>query len=185
MSIEDWVSLEWGIQEANFANWKYGVILQGPWVFSSYTKINPELELRAFPFPTKDGGNRAWVGFLESRNWWMPKEYPDREVQVRAMQWITSPEYADRMIEDAGIMPMYQKDYDVDAPVIEHMDKLGFPLASQANDTVDLLVPSGKQGFWAFGFDNLPKLTGGEMTAAEYGQMFEEYYKEFRKAAQA
>lgn len=179
---EDWMSIEWGITEANFANWKYGAILQGPWVFSSYTKINPEAELRAFPFPTKDGTNRAWVGFLESRNWWMPKDYPDREVQVRAMEWITSEEYADRQLEDGGMMPMYQKEYEVDAPVIEYMDKLGFPLASQANDTVDLLIPAGKQGFWAFGFENLPKLTSGEMTAAEYGAMFEDYYKEFRPA---
>lgn len=180
---EDWISLEWGIQEANFANWKYGTILQGPWVFNSYPKINPDVELRAFPFPTVDGENRAWTGFLESRNWWMPKEYPNREAQVRAMQWISSAEYADRMIEDAGIMPMYQKEYNVDAPVIEHMDKQGFPLASQANDTVNLFIPPGKQGFWAFTFENLPKLTSGEMSAAEYGAMVEEYYKEFRQPA--
>lgn len=180
---KDWPSTEWGITEANFANWKYGVILQGPWVFGSYTKINPEAELRCFPFPTHDGSNRAWVGFLESRNWWMPKDYPDREVQVRAMQWITSEEYADRQLEDGGMMPMYQKKYTVDAPVIEFMDSQGFPLTSQANDTVNLLIPPGKQGFWAFGFENLPKLTSGEMTAAEFGAMFEEYYKEFRPTA--
>jgi ABC-type glycerol-3-phosphate transport system substrate-binding protein len=180
---EDWVSSEWGILEANFANWKYGVILQGPWLFSSYPKINPEVELRAFPFPTKDGSNRAWVSFIESRNWWMPKEYPDRDVQVRAMEWITSPEYADRMIEDAGMMPMYQKEYDVDAPVVEYMEKQGFPLTSQANDTADLLVPPGKEGFWAFTYDNLPKLTSGEMAAAEFGAMVEDYYKEFRMEA--
>jgi ABC-type glycerol-3-phosphate transport system substrate-binding protein len=180
---EDWISNEWGITEANFANWKYGVILQGPWVFSSYTKINPEAELRPFPFPTKDGSNRAWVGFLESRNWWMPKEYPDRDVQVRAMEWITSPDYADRMIEDAGIMPMYQKEYNVDAPVIEYMDKQGFPMASQANDTANLFVGPGQQGFWAYTFEHLPKLTSGELSAAEYGAMVEDYYKQFRTPA--
>jgi ABC-type glycerol-3-phosphate transport system substrate-binding protein len=180
---EDWISNEWGITEANFANWKYGVILQGPWVFSSYTKINPEAELRPFPFPTRDGSNRAWVGFLESRNWWMPEQYPDREVQVRAMEWITSADYADRMIEDAGIMPMYQKEFDVDAPVIEFMDKQGFPMASQANDTVDLFVTPGNQGFWSITFENLPRLTRGELTAAEYGAVIEEYYQQFRQPA--
>ena len=178
---EDWISNEWGITEANFANWKYGVILQGPWVFGSYPKINPEVELRPFPFPTRDGSNRAWVGFLESRNWWMPDEYPDRDVQVRAMEWISSPDYADRMIEDAGIMPMYQKEYDVDAPVIEYMDNQGFPLASQANDTADLYVTPGNQGFWSITFENLPKLTSGELSAAEYGAVIEEYYKQFRQ----
>jgi hypothetical protein len=79
-------------------------------------------------------------------------------------------------------MPMYQKEYNVDAPVIEYMDKQGYPLASQANDTVNLFIPPGKQGFWAFTFENLPKLTGGEMGAAEYGAMVEEYYQEFRQS---
>ncbi|NOZ48584.1 MAG: carbohydrate ABC transporter substrate-binding protein [Chloroflexi bacterium] len=177
---KDWMSNEWGITESNFANWKYGVILQGPWVFGSYTKINPEVELRPFPFPTKDGNNRAWVGFLEDRNWWMPKIYPDRDVQVRAMEWITSESYADHQLEDAGIMPMYEKKYKGDSPVIKYMDAQGFPIASQANDTANLFVPPGKQGFYQFGFENLPKLTSGELTAAEYGTMFEDYYKAFR-----
>jgi len=181
---KDYLSLEWGVQEAKFANWKYALCAQGPWVFISYPKINPEVELRAFPWPTKDGKNRAWYSFLDMRNWWMSKKYPKGssqwKAQVRALNWIIGPEYADHMIEDVGILSMYKKEYKISAPILEYMWNQDFPLVNHWDNTCSLYIPSGQMSFNAFVWENLPKLTSGEMSSKEFGKYLEDWYAPFR-----
>jgi len=178
----EYKSKEWGNLEADFANLNYGVILQGPWLFNSYPKMNPDIELGVFPFPTKDGQNRHWVGFVGDRNWWVSKKpTTSQEAQVKVIEWMTGPEYADHMIADANLLSFYQKPYDVDSPIINEMSSKGFPAAPQANNLMDLIIPSGNPSFYSFVWDNLPKLTNEGMSSVEFGTMVEDYYGQFRK----
>ncbi|WP_455382987.1 ABC transporter substrate-binding protein [Salinispira pacifica] len=176
-------SKEWGQAEADFANLKNGLIMQGPWVFNSYPKINPDIELGVVPFPTRDGKNRHWVGFVGDRNFWVAKKpTTSREAQIKVVEWMTSAEYAQHMIRDVNLLPFYQQDYsDVESPVISEMEAQGFPVAPQANNQLDLIIPSGNQGFYAFVWERLPKLTSGDMTAEQFATMVEDYYGQFRK----
>lgn len=180
----EYKSREWGQVEADFANLKDGIILQGPWLFNSYPKINPDVELGVVPFPTKDGNNRHWVGFVGDRNWWVAKNpTSSREAQIRVVEWMTSAEFAQHMIRDVNLLPFYQQDYsDVDSPVISEMEAKGFPVAPQANNQLDVIIPAGNQGFYAFVWERLGMLTGGEMSPEEFGTMVEEYYGQFRTA---
>lgn len=179
---KEYMSREWGLLEADFANLKYGVILQGPWLFNSYPKINPEIELGVFPFPTKDGKNRHWIGFVGDRNWWVAKKPTEsREAQIRVFNWMIGPEYADHMIRDVNLLPFYQKEYKVDSPVLTEMWNKGFPAAPQANFVMNLIIPSGNPGFYNFIWDNLTKLTNKGMSSEDFGKMVEDYYGQFRK----
>ena len=177
----DYKSKEWGLLEADFANLNYGVILQGPWLFNSYPKMNPDIELGVVPFPTKDGNDRHWVGFVGDRNWWVSKKATNsQDAQIRVVEWMTGPDYADRMIADANLLSFYQKPYDADSPVITEMSAKGFPVAPQANNQMDLIIPAGNPSFYSFVWDNLPKLTNEGMSTAEFGKMVEDYYGQFR-----
>ncbi len=177
----DYKSKEWGQLEADFANLKYGIILQGPWLFSSYPKINPDIELGTFPFPTKDGNNRHWVGFVGDRNWWVAKKATEsQEAQIRVVEWMTSADFAKHMLNDANLIPFYKQDYPATSPVITEMEAKGFPVAPQANNQLNLLIPPGNPGFYNYIWDNLPLLTDGDKSAQEFGDMIEEYYGQFR-----
>ena len=178
----DYTSKEWGQLEADFANLTDGVILQGPWLFNSYPKINPDVELGVVPFPTVDGENRHWVGFVGDRNFWVAKNTTSsREAQIRVVAWMTSAEFAQHMIQDVNLLPFYQQDYSgADSPVISEMEAQGFPVAPQANNQLDVIIPAGNQGFYAYVWERLPLLTDGEMSPAEFGAMVEEYYGQFR-----
>jgi len=174
-------SKEWGLLESDFANLKYGMILQGPWLFNSYPKMNPDIELGVVPFPTKDGKNRHWVGFVGDRNWWVSKNATDsREAQLKVVEWMTGPDYADHMIQDANLLPFYQKKYNVESPVITEMDAKGFPVAPQANNQLDVLIPAGNPSFYSFVWENLNKLTNEGMSVKEFGDMVENFYGQFR-----
>lgn len=178
----DYKSKEWGLLESDFANLKDGVILQGPWLFNSYPKMNPDIELGVFPFPTKDGQNRHWIGFVGDRNWWVAKKpTSDQEAQLRVIKWMTSADFNMHMLEDANLLPFYEQEYPKTSPVITEMLDQGFPVAPQANNQMNLIIPPGNPGFYNYIWDNLQKLTGGEMTSQEFGDMVEEYYAQFRK----
>lgn len=180
---KDYKSKEWGQLESDFANLTDGVILQGPWLFNSYPKINPNIELGVVPFPTVDGQNRHWVGFVGDRNWWVArKPTSSTDAQIRVVEWMTSSDFAMHMIQDVNLLPFYQQDYSsIESPVISEMEVKGFPVAPQANNQLDVIIPVGNQGFYSFVWERLNKLTDGEMTPAEFGTMVEEYYGQFRK----
>jgi raffinose/stachyose/melibiose transport system substrate-binding protein len=178
----DYKSKEWGLLESDFANLKDGVILQGPWLFNSYVKMNPDIELGVFPFPTKDGENRHWVGFVGDRNWWAAKKPTvDQEAQLKVIKWMTSAEFNMSMLTDANLLPFYEQEYPKTSPVITEMLDQGFPVAPQANNKMDLIIPPGNPGFYNYIWDNLPKLTSCEMSSQEFGDMIEEYYGQFRQ----
>jgi raffinose/stachyose/melibiose transport system substrate-binding protein len=179
----DYKSKEWGQLEADFANLKDGIILQGPWLFNSYPKINPDIELGVVPFPTEDGNNRHWVGFVGDRNFWVAKKpTSSQEAQIRVVEWMTSADFAKRMIQDVNLLSFYQQDYSAyESPVISEMEAKGFPVAPQANNQLDVIIPSGNPSFYAYVWERLPMLTDGKMSPEEFGAMVEEYYGQFRK----
>ncbi|MCK4516390.1 MAG: hypothetical protein KAU31_14095, partial [Spirochaetaceae bacterium] len=132
--------------------------------------------------PTLDGENRHWIGFVGDRNFWAAKNTTSsREAQIRVIEWMTSADFAQHMIRDVNLLPFYQQDYSgVDSPVISEMEAQGFPVAPQANNQLDVIIPAGNQGFYAYVWERLPLLTDGEMSPAEFGAMVEEYYGQFR-----
>ena len=64
---------------------------------------------------------------------------------------------------------------------VAEMSSKGFPVAPQANNQMDLIIPSGNPSFYSFVWDNLPKLTNEGMSSADFGAMVEDYYGQFRK----
>ena len=109
------------------------------------------------------------------------KPTEDQEAQLKVIKWMTSAEFNMRMLEDANLLPFYEQEYPKTSPVITEMLDQGFPVAPQANNKMNLIVPAGNPGFYNYIWDNLSRLTDGELTSQQFGDMIEEYYGQFRK----
>lgn len=179
---ENWLENEWGILESRFARGHYGVILQGSWVFGSYPKANPDVELRAFPFPTPTGKDRRWIALCIDEGWYMPKGFEHRKEQVEVFKFLTGSYFAQRMIADIGLLPFYQQEYKVEVPVIEYMVKRGFDVAGPHWYTFfSPITPPGAKDILFYVWENLPQLTSGKLSPSEFGTMVEKYVSPWRK----
>lgn len=149
-----------------------GVILQGPWLFNSYPKINPDIELGVVPFPTVDGENRHWVGFVGDRNFWAARNTTSsREAQIRVIEWMTSADFAQHMIRDVNLLPFYQQDYSgVDSPVISEMEAQGFPVAPQANNQLDVIIQGDQACLKSDGLGASRRCLSGRSGCSEDGR---------------
>ncbi|SHI55296.1 carbohydrate ABC transporter substrate-binding protein, CUT1 family (TC 3.A.1.1.-) [Tessaracoccus bendigoensis DSM 12906] len=91
----DAASRGYGDGNTAFGNDGAAMILQGPWAFSEFAKVNPDQDLGTFPLPATDSADDLKVRVNIDLSLWVPEKSDAKEGARAFLQYLMRPEIQD------------------------------------------------------------------------------------------